>query len=172
MSKKIYLLSSLLLIIGFIAQGQEERMPFGDESSYSISQISPRPLIYNYLKESSEVLFYEDFEDYPQGLNPDRWDVMRSTVGNGSDLTSATAPMWFLCNAGSFYGNGYNYINSGSYSAAISYLASNFTWLISKDTIDIASAELKLNFWLYYYSTAAQPTFFHVSAKCRYGRVV
>ncbi len=161
MSKKI-LLPLIILLHVHAAQGQIERMPLGEGSSYTLIQGHPKPLENPNLKDAEGVLLYEDFESYTDGFDPEKWTVKRSTDISGTDLWDATTPMWFLCSPSSFYGNGYNYINSGSFSAAIGYLANNFTWLISNDTIDVASSDLKLHFWLNYYSTVDQTTYFHV----------
>jgi hypothetical protein len=164
MSKKI-LLPLIILLHVHAAQGQIERMSLGEGSSYTLIQKQPKPLANQNLKDAEGVLLYEDFESYTNEFDPQRWSVKRSTDITGANLMDATTPMWFLCSPGSFYGNGYNYINSGSFSAAISYLANSYTWLISNDTLDVESNDLKLHFWLNYFNTVEQTTYFHVLAQ-------
>lgn len=164
MIKKI-LLSFVVFSIVQMAQGQIERMPFEDGFTYTITKNTPTSISQRNLKDAAGILLYDDFENYAEGFDPQKWSVKRSSDINGTDMAEATSPAWFVCNPASFYGNGFNYINSGEYSAAISYLAEDFTWLISNDTLDVVTADLMLHFWLNYYNTSAHPTLFHVLAQ-------
>jgi hypothetical protein len=149
MIKNLLLLPLALLIINNTAVGQAEKMLFGKETSYQLSRDYSISKTYN-SDNSKQLLFYDGFEEYGDILNPEIWEIKRSTDTTAFDLANASTPMWFLCKPSNFNGNGSNYIQTGTRSAAISYLAPNATWLVTKESTSIDSEGLTLNFWLYY----------------------
>ena len=160
------LLASILALImaSSVTFAQTERMPFGHQSSYQLNAKAKSSPI---KATAKELVFSADFEEYSTAFDPQVWDVMRSTDTTAVDLASASGSQWFVCTPSNFSGNGYSYIHSGERSAAISYTASNATWLITKDLIAISSQEQSLNFWLYYLHNEAQKitTKFYVMLK-------
>ncbi len=161
MMRKI-LLSLILISASVYMMAQPERMPFGDKSSYYLNGknlSSNTTLAYN-----KSIIYSENFDSYVDNF-ASKWVIKRGVDLTGQSLTDATSPMWFLCKPTNFNGNGSTYIHSGTRSAAISYTAQNFTWLISSDTITIpAETGYNLNFWLWYYNNTYYQyiTYFHV----------
>lgn len=165
--KKFYALLPILFV--FVANNllaQEEKMPFGTESSYSVNLNTKTQRNVKFTNKS-ELPFYESFEAYSDEISSAKWQIKRSTTFENADLLAATSPRWFLCKPSSFYNNGSTYIQSGIRAAAISYTAQNFTWLISNDTLNIESEDISLDFWLYFYNNSSQgiSTNFRVAAK-------
>ncbi|MDX9846930.1 MAG: T9SS type A sorting domain-containing protein [Tenuifilaceae bacterium] len=154
MIKKLLITACILLWGVYHVVGQVERMPFGEQISYRLSNSFKSPS--GEIAASKGLIFYDDFEDYDTALDPENWDIKRSTDTTAFDLGSAPAPTWFHCKPSNFSGNGGTYIKSGERSAAISFQAKDATWLITKKPISIEEDDLKLKFWLYYLNNPAQ----------------
>lgn len=137
-------------------------MPYGQSSFYNVDVLTKA--VNNSDTGKSEVFFQENFDGYDSDFSTDKWLVKRSSNIDGTDIGDASNPKWFLCKPTNFSGNGATYINSGTRSAAIAYTAQNFTWLITKQSIDINSDDTELSFWIYFYNNASQNifTYFHV----------
>lgn len=98
-----------------------------------------------------DTLLTEGFEgSWP----PADWAIKHSTTISGS-LVEPTNATWFQCDENSFV-NGPNpeYIHTGIYSAAISYNAPDFNWLISP--VFEPDLSTNLQFWVWYYSDESQ----------------
>lgn len=160
--KRIVALTCTMLICA-ATFAQNERLPFGLKTSYTVN------------KSYSETVkgpggsgsqFFDDFEGDTYQLS-DKWEILRSNALDLQVTAPASTPKWFHCTSQSFNGNGANYIKYGQGSAAISFTAADFTWLISLDTIAISTdSETFLKFWLWYYSNYEQNyvTHFYVMA--------
>lgn len=160
--KRIVALTCTMLICA-ATFAQNERLPFGLKTSYTVN------------KSYSETVkgpggsgsqFYDDFEGDTYQLS-DKWEILRSSTLDMQIVAPASTPKWFRCTPQSFNGNGANYIKYGQGSAAISFTATDFTWLLSLDTIAIGTnSETFLKFWLWYYSNYEQSyvTHFYVMA--------
>ncbi len=159
--KKIFILlfATVSIFVSKRNYGQIERAPLGESSHYKVFSHTYKEPYFNFLKGATGVLFYESFEGHIGEIDQERWDIQRSSTLQGTDLEDASNPKWFLCKPESFYGNGSTYIFSGQQSAAISFTAPDFTWLIVKDPIPIAQEGNKISFWLYYRNN---PTYFHL----------
>ncbi len=91
---------------------------------------------------------------------PANWLIKHSTTIDGT-LADPTGAKWFHCDEDSFNNGPHpEYIHSGTYSAAISYDAPEFNWLITPE-FD-AATDTKLQFWIWYYSSASDKTKFQV----------
>ena len=92
---------------------------------------------------------------------PTGWLIKHSTTIDGALSDPTAGAKWFHCDENSFSGGTHpEYIHSGTYSAAIGYSAPEFNWLITPE-FD-AATDTKLQFWIWYYSSASDKTKFHV----------
>ena len=171
--KKFLLASVVTLGSSWALLAQPERMPFGESMQYSSGK-------HLFNAESSgakginEMYFSDDFEGSSYILS-DKWEILRSSTLDYSSTISAANPMWFHCNPESFNGNGATYIKFGRGSAAISYTAPDFTWLVCKDTLPIPqNGEAYLKFWLWYSSNFDQgySTHFYILAYNTYDHAI
>ncbi|MFP4555588.1 MAG: T9SS type A sorting domain-containing protein [Bacteroidales bacterium] len=163
MTRIILLLSLFSLIFNVSIYSQAEYSPFGEGTSAFIS--NDESVAHNsQLVSKTSTVYFEDFETYDNELDPEKWEILRSTDLSGADLATADSPKWFLCTPSSFFGQGSTYIHSGSRSAAISSQAPNLTWLASMDTVSIPDETMSLYFWLYFQNVPSQDlyTHFHV----------
>lgn len=154
MIKKLLITACILLWGAYHVVGQVERMPFGEQTSYRLSNSFKSPS--GEIAASKGLIFHDDFEGYDTALDTENWDIKRSTDTTAFDLGTASAPTWFLCKPSNFSGNGGTYIKSGERSVAISFQAKDATWLITKKPISLQEDDLSLKFWLYYLNSPAQ----------------
>lgn len=160
--KRSLLIGLLLVGTTYSLFAQPERMPFGEKSSYSITNPKKKTSD-NFIKNSKSILFYDDFEGIAYDFS--KWEILRSDSIDFKRTYPATGTVWFQCSLSSFYGNGITYIKNGHNSAAITYTADDITWLLSKDTITLPTDKpLNLAFWLWYFYSTDYPTHFHVIA--------
>lgn len=149
MIRKTLYLTCILSMLWYSSKGQVEKMEFGHHTSHQANIVKKGSPSLPLNLKSENALFFDNFEDQDEMLNPERWSVLRSTDTTGVDLTEATAPMWFLCTPENFNGNGSNYIKAGERSAAVAYHAPDATWLIIKDTLTLTD-NVHIYFWLYF----------------------
>lgn len=114
-----------------------------------------------------DVTTYPYFEGF-EGLTEFYcWETQYNTGAdggiNGNNLIDPpTNNTWFVCQPSSFGGNGADYINTGTRSAAIGYTAPEFNWLISPNFV-LPATPKELRFYMWYFQDATYNTNFYVN---------
>jgi PKD repeat protein len=102
-------------------------------------------------KPNKETLIAEGFESdlWP----PTEWYRDHSLTLDG-EHTGVVGDSWIRCDENTYSGGPHpEFIHNGSYSAAIDYSASDFSWLISPlFTVDLSTV---LQYWIWYFSDAS-----------------
>jgi PKD repeat protein/photosystem II stability/assembly factor-like uncharacterized protein len=108
--------------------------------------------------EGGDIVFEESFEG---AFPPTGWTIDKSMTIDGDHTYAESDTNWFKCDENSFGTPASpEYIHSGTYSAAIGYVAPNFNWL--KTSQFTVKDNFELRFWMWYYNDADYFTNFHV----------